>query len=289
LDKTIITDTLGCKCSRDPSHCPKCAGHGSIEVDKLSSRGVKCEFCNGTGNVTDFHNCSNLDVFRRHKTEEACLASTRFTEKDKDVFKCEWITCKEAEETDDFKCSVCDADWDRSWNAIGLQTADLVLAAAAYKYNVDHKQIKQFALAMTELASNPNMENLLGLCKKGGELVADTLMNNQKSELLNFLGNDFAKKIKPYIGQFATGKLRQFAEAKCREKMGMGFTKNPATGTNIAATVTKKYQEFLSPAKSRRRRMLSSRLRQEEYSDCFPPFTALALAIEEEGFNFCYL
>merc|ERR1711964_105829 len=169
------------------------------------------------------------------------------------------------------------------WNAIA-STGDLFLAAAAYKSGVPAEDIKACLLALKELDGGKLVANV----EKVGVTMAISVV---KSQATAWLGDGIANELTNLgVGEFTTGQIKQYAMAKCREKLGLGFTKNIVGPFNVLG--------------KRRRMMFTPRIAYCLPSRCstgkkghsgrrlaegsFPPFAALVLAIEEQSFVFRY-
>lgn len=300
----------GGRCSRDTFGCPDCAGTGSkkdpVSHDQANLKAMGDGFRSAWKSKPTSPTGSSGDKCK------ACDGSG----------KCKVpLDCMEAEQTGDGKCSVCGADWSNGWDALGKSSGDLLLAAAAHQCGANKADIVDCMLALDNLSSCRDMDSLKAAFGVAGTLGAKMATSTAKGYAINYLGSAITKELTNYLGNDLkvslnlhagkvgglldmaglpktlefdlVEKIKRYGMAKCREKLGLGFTEN-------STLLLEKAQEFTADLTARRRMhglsCLSSRCymgRREHFGrrlaeNSSPRFAALVLAIKEQGFEFRY-
>jgi len=225
-------------------------------------------------------------------------------------------------------CSVCGAKWSQGWSAMKSSTGDLVLAAVAHQHGVDEKDITNCMVALGEFYNCPNDMAALGkLLTTTGTLAGKAAVSAAKAQAMNYVGKTVTNGIIDYLGKDLVAKLakarnmvklkvdlpagniggklldmaglpkaieidvveklKRYAMAKCREKLGQGFTDLDMThGAGYFNNVIGKRRRMLGDLSPAAKKGSSGRRLAAKNFD--RSFVALALAIEDQGFVFCY-
>jgi len=277
---------------------------------------------------------------------------------------CPAAVCGESAKTKDVatgesKCSVCGAHWGTGWDIV-YSGGDILLAAAALKFQVNAETIKKCILSLNELRKCKDMKSLMAVLEKdkesykefgkmAGKKIAKSLViqflgaNVISGWLKDYFNQDVKEVIKnfrarwkfkicdmpklpaalpgqklldyamPAVLEFdVVEKMKAFFMVQCRQRLGSyyaadldeligsvgkdekdttyGWARNKASGWMGGAGTEgrRRLNEFSSNCLPQR-----CCVGGEEHSGCltearcvYPPFAALKLAIEDQGFEF---
>jgi len=118
-----------------------------------------------------------------------------------------------------------DGSLGEGWDALKLSGGDILLAKAAHVAGAKPEDIKACMLALKELGSEKSVKSkIFNLCAVGGKIGVEMGKTYVKSTAIAYLGDGFADQLSNIgVGEYSTEKIKQYAMAKCREKLGLGL------------------------------------------------------------------